>query len=157
MNIFRTLSAVVLLLSASSTLHAQKNYKRLHNQMLDQAKVLFANGDYVDAARIYKRLLPVDTTFAEVYREYGNCLEKIPGSREEATIYYEQAVRHDHTEAYLDLGAARHRQHRFDEAEELFKRYKILHFRAVEDAEVDSYLYSHLYAQAIQLSQQLHN
>lgn len=140
MNIFRTLSAVVLLLSASSTLHAQKNYKRLHNQMLDQAKVLFANGDYVDAARIYKRLLPVDTTFAEVYREYGICLEKIPGSREEATIYYEQAVRHDHTEAYLDLGTARHRQHRFDEAEELFKRYKNLHFRAVEDAEVDEYI-----------------
>src|SRR5690606_31633891 len=49
-----------------------------HNQMLDQAKVLFANGDYVDAARIYKRLLPVDTTFAEVYREYGICLRRSP-------------------------------------------------------------------------------
>lgn len=137
MNMFRTLSAVVLLLSASSALQAQKNYKRLHNQMLDQAKVLYANEDHADAARIYKRLLPVDTSFAEVYHEYGLCLLNIPGSRDEATPYFEQAVRHDHTEAYLELGSARHRQHRFDEAEELFERYKNLHFRALNDQEVD--------------------
>jgi len=133
----RSFSLLLVLLAGTSVMHAQKNYKRLHNQMLDQAKLLFANEDFEDAARIYKRLLPVDTTFGEVYHEYAVCLLNIPGSREMATPFLEQAVRHDHTEAYLELGSARHRQHRFDEAEQLFQRYKKLHFRAVKDDEVD--------------------
>lgn len=133
----RSFATLLVLLAVSSVVQAQQNYKRLHNQMLDQAKVLFANEDYEDAARIYKRLLPVDTTFGEVYHEYAVCLLNLPGSRGMAIPFLEQAVRHDHTEAYLELGSARHRQHRFEEAEQLFQRYKKLHFRAVKDEEVD--------------------
>lgn len=133
----RTLSLLIAMAMATLGLQAQKGYKRMHNQMLDQAKVLFANEEYEQAARIYKRLLPVDTAFAEVYHEYAICLVNMPGMREQAVPYLEQAVRHDHTEAYYHLAEARHRQLRFDEAAELFRRYKRLHFRAQSDDEVD--------------------
>lgn len=116
---------------------AQKNYKRVHNQMLDQAKVLYANEEYEQAARIYKRLLPLDSTFAEVYHEYGVCLANMPGTAEQATPFFEQATRHGNTEAHAWLAAARHRQHRFDEAIDLLNRYKRLHYRALKDVEVD--------------------
>ena len=133
----RSLTILLVVLTGILPVHGQKNYKRVHNQMLDQAKVLFANAEYEDAARIYKRLLPVDTSFAEVYHEYGVCLVNMPGGRDLATPFFEQAVRHGHTEAYLELAGARHRQHRFDESVELLQRYKRLHFRAVKDQEVD--------------------
>jgi hypothetical protein len=133
----RYLSLLIVALVCPFAVQAQKNYKRIHNQMLDQAKVLYANGEYQDAARIYKRLIPLDTTFSEVYHELGVCYASLPGTRELAIPLFEHAVRHGNTEAYFELAKARHRQHRFDEAIDLFQRYKKLHFRAVKDQEVD--------------------
>ncbi len=45
---------------SASPIMAQHGYKKLHFQMLDQAKSLLANEEYVEAAKVYKRLLPVD-------------------------------------------------------------------------------------------------
>ena len=121
----------------SPTAEAQVNYKRPHNQMLDQAKLFLAAEDYAEAAKIYKRLLPVDTEFVEVYYEYGVCLANLPGQREKAVPYLERAVRGGHTEAFYELAMARHRQQRFDDAADLLYRYKQLNYRVVRDVEVD--------------------
>ena len=40
-------------------------------QMLDQARVLLAAEDYEQAAKLYKRLAPVDTNFADAAYEFG--------------------------------------------------------------------------------------
>lgn len=130
-------SLTILLLLAATSLAAQKNYKRLHNQMLDQAKLLLANGEYKEAAKLYKRLVPVDSGFVEVWYEMGLCMANIPGQREQAVPYWEHAVRGGHTEAFHELGSARHRQQRFDEAIDLFNQYKQKFQRAVGDVEVD--------------------
>lgn len=127
---------IVLLLAATS-LAAQKNYKRLHNQMLDQAKVLLANEEYKEALKLYKRLVPVDSGFVEVFHEMGLCLANIPDLREQAVPYFEHAVRGGYTEAFHQLALARHRQQRFDEAIDLFNQYKQMNQRAVDNAEVD--------------------
>ena len=116
---------------------AQKNYKRSHLQMLDQARVLLAAEDYEQAAKLYKRLAPVDTNFADAAYEFGVCLWNIPGMRDHAFPHLERAVRKNHTEAYYQLGLARHRQMRFADAIELFERYKKLHLRNIKDHEVD--------------------
>ncbi len=136
----RTTALTLLILLGTSYAAAQKNYKRVHNQMLDQAKILLLAEDYEEAAKLYKRLVPVDTTFAEVSFEYGVCLVNIPGLKDHATAHFERAVRHNHTEAYLELAHARHRQQRFDEAIDLMERYKKLNQRAYKDAEVDRHI-----------------
>ena len=133
----RPLSALCLLVLLPFSSFAQKNYKRIHDQMLDQAKLLYANEEFEDAAKIYSKLLPLDTTFAEVYHELGVCLKNTIGSRKEAIPYFEQAARHGHTEAFYELGLVRHGQHRFEEAIAMFERYKLLHFRLVLNGEVE--------------------
>ena len=56
----RKLSTFALMLLACSAA-AQAIYKRPHNQMLDQAKAHLVAEDYAEAARLYKKLLPVYT------------------------------------------------------------------------------------------------
>jgi hypothetical protein len=119
---------------------AQKNYKRQHYQMLDQARQFHGGEEYEQAARFYKKLLPVDTTFAIVAHEYAVCLTNIPGMKDHAAPWFERAVRHNHTEAYFELGLSRHRQMRFAESIELMERYKKLNHRVHKDAEVDRYI-----------------
>jgi hypothetical protein len=115
---------------------AQPNYKRPHNQMLDEAKAHLANEDYGAALKVYNRLLPVDTTFVEVYYEVGLCYVNLPGQREKAIPHMERAVRGGHTEAHYELALLRHRQQRFDDAVDLLHAYRNLNYRAVKDAEV---------------------
>src|SRR5262245_43497823 len=124
-------------LFSASGANAQQHYKRAHNRMLDEAKALMAAGEYLNASRIYRKLIPVDTTFADNYYEMGYCLARVPGQREKAYAYLEKAVAHGHTEAHYELAMARHRQQRFDEAIELFADYKGIYYREVQDAEVD--------------------
>ena len=132
----RTINSI-LFLFIGSALVAQVNYKRPHNQLLDQAKAHLAAEDYAEAAKLYKRLLPVDTAFVEVYYEYGVCLANLPAQKEQAVPHLERAVRGGHTEAHYELAMARHRQQRFEDAADLLTRYKQLNYRAVKDAEVD--------------------
>lgn len=133
-------SLTVLVLLAGTLAHAQKGFKAMHHRMHDQAKILLAAEDHEEAAKIYKRIVAIDTNFAQVTHEYGVCLANIPELRENAVPLFERAVRQNFTESYLELGLARHRQHRFAEAINLMERYKKLNFRMVKDHEVDRYI-----------------
>jgi len=128
-------SAMILLISIPAI--GQQGYKKIHNQMLDQAKVMLANEDYEDAAKIYKKLLPVDPLFVEVFHDMGVCMANIPGKKDHAVTYFEKGVEGRYTESFYELGLARHRQQRFDDAVALFEQYKLANGRVVPDAEVD--------------------
>ncbi|MEZ4791604.1 MAG: tetratricopeptide repeat protein [Flavobacteriales bacterium] len=128
-------SALVLLLSTAAI--GQQGYKKIHFQMLDQAKTMLANEEYEEAAKVYKRLLPVDPLFAEVQHEMGLCYANIPKQRDKAVEYFERGVEGDHIESYYQLALARHRQQRFDEAVALFDKYREKHGRIVADNEVE--------------------
>src|SRR6188768_1731465 len=106
------LSTTALLLLVGISVFAQQGYKKIHNQMLDQAKVLLANEDYEEASKIYKRLLPVDPLFVEVFHEMGVCIVNMPGQKEKAITYFERGVEGHYTESYYELALARHRQQR---------------------------------------------
>lgn len=126
------------LFTASTALcFGQANYKRPHNQMLDQAKAHLASGDHAEALKIYKRLLPVDPAFVEVNYEAALCHINLPGQREQAIPLLERAVEGGHVEAHLELAKLRHRQQRFDDAMALYTAYKGLNYRLVKDTEVD--------------------
>ncbi len=128
---------MVLFTLAVTGLQAQKNYKRVHNQMLDQAKLLLANEEYEEAAKIYRRLVMIDTTFAEVDYEMGRCLVNMTEERETSIPFFERAVRWGDIEAHWELALARHRGQRFDEAMDLLDRYKQMNYRMVKDEEVE--------------------
>ena len=129
-----TLTLIGLTSTAS---FAQQGYKKIHNQMLDQAKTFLANEEYQEAAKIYKRLLPVDPLFAEVQHDMGLCMANLPGQKDKAMTYFERGVEGRYTESFYQLGSARHRAQRFDEAVALFDQYKLSTGRLVDDAEVD--------------------
>ena len=108
--------------------------------MLDQAKDALDHDDLEEAAKLYKRLLPVDTTFSPVYYEMGMCMIHMPGQKDKAAAMFEHAARHGHIEAIYELGMARHRQQRFDQALDLFTSYKSLKMRERNDVEVERQL-----------------
>lgn len=134
----RSLTLPILLTAVlAQTVNAQQNYKRAHNNMLDDAKALLAEGQYLEASKIYKKLLPVDTNFIEVYYEMAQCEKRLPGQRDRATLHLRKCADAGHTEAMYELGVAYHQQARFDESIGLMERYKHTFERAVADAEVD--------------------
>lgn len=133
----KQLSTTLLILLLPAIAFSQKGYTRLHNQMLDKAKVMLANEDYEDAAKIYKQLLPVDPAFVEVYHEMGVCQWNITGKKANAAAYFEKGVAGGYVESYIELAKARHWQQRFDEAVALCGEYKLQMGRMVDNAEVD--------------------
>ncbi len=124
-------------LSFAWTANAQKGYSRTHSKMLDEAKSLFEAHQWSDAARIYRKLVDVDTTFGEVPYELGICFNHMPGQRELAAAQFERASRNGSIEAKDEVAMMRHLQQRFDEEIVLLNAYKQETSRAVADAEVD--------------------
>ncbi|MFZ1688923.1 MAG: tetratricopeptide repeat protein, partial [Flavobacteriales bacterium] len=129
---------IAMILSAG--VNAQQGFKRTQNKMLDEAEVLMQAQEYSEAAKIYRRLVPVDTGFAEASYNLGLCEWNLPGRWESSAPHFARAARSGHTEAHYMLALCRHRQQRFDEALDLFTRYKQLFYRMVDDAEVDRHM-----------------
>lgn len=130
------LGSLIAMLACSQGF-GQKGYTRTHNKMLDEAQGLLAGEQWTDAAKIYRKLVPVDTTFGQVSYEYGLCLDHIPGQRDRAAVAFEQAARNNSIEAKYQLALMRHRQQRFDEEIQLLTAYKQANGREVDNAEVD--------------------
>ncbi|MCB0791336.1 MAG: PD40 domain-containing protein [Flavobacteriales bacterium] len=120
--------------------HAQTGFKRVHDRMLDEAQFLFNTGDYLEASRIYERLLPVDTNFTQVAYELGQCYLQLPGQKSKAVPLFERGVRQGHTESFYQLALARHRQERFNEEIDLLNKYEQLFHREVDDPEVERHI-----------------
>lgn len=133
----RSLLVLLSSLCAVGAAEAQIGYSRTHSRMLDEAHGLYEAEQWVDAAKIYKRLLPVDTTFADVYYELGMCEAHIPGQRDKAVGRFEVAARHGSNEARYQLALLRHRQQRFDEEVALLNEYKKGKERTADDKEVE--------------------
>lgn len=130
-----TLLTIALIIGMCA--HAQQGFKRTQSKMLDEAELLMQAEEYAEAAKIYRRLVPADTGFAEVSYNLGLCEWRLPGRWESSATHFARAVKSNNTEAHYMLALCRHRQQRFDEALDLFTRYKQLYYRMVDDAEVD--------------------
>lgn len=123
--------------TGNAVVQAQQGYTRTHYRMLDEAKALLDAGQWSEATKIYRRLLTVDTAFADVFLEIGQCEVRLPGMRDIAADHFATAARHGSVEAVHFLAVERHRQQRFDEAVGLLNKYKGSPGRTVPDAEVD--------------------
>ena len=72
------MTAMLMAIALSGTVEAQRGYNRAQYNMLDEARVLMEAGQWTDAYRIYKRLVNVDTTFAETFYGIGMCEVNMP-------------------------------------------------------------------------------
>jgi len=133
----RLIPALLLALVLAGSAEAQRGYSRAQYNMLDEARILVEAGQWADAYRIYKRLVSVDTTFAETYYGMGLCEVNMPDKRERSVERFEVAARHGSVEGIYQLARARHGQERFSEAITLFEQYRHETGREVPNAEVD--------------------
>ncbi len=123
--------------SITASAFAQQGYTRIHNKMLEDAKSLYAGSQWLEAQKVYKKLLSVDTAFADVYYEIGVCETHLPGQRERAVTHFEQAARHGSLEAQYQLALTRHKEERFDEEIGLLTAYKQGTVREIDNTEID--------------------
>lgn len=133
----RSITPLLLTLLLGPAAEAQKGYGRSQYAMLDQARGLADAGQWSDAYRIYKRLLEVDTAFAETSFGLGLCEVNMPEKRGQATGHFEMAVRHGSVEGILQLALARHRQQRFAEEVALLQQYLLKSGRELPNLEVE--------------------
>ncbi|MGB3870977.1 MAG: hypothetical protein WA937_16110 [Flavobacteriales bacterium] len=131
------MTAMLMAIALSGTVEAQRGYNRAQYNMLDEARVLMEAGQWTDAYRIYKRLVNVDTTFAETFYGIGMCEVNMPDKRDKSAARFEVAVRYGSVEGIYQLAMARHRQQRFGEEITLLEQYRHETGREVPNAEVD--------------------
>lgn len=133
----RYLLQFLVILTTAGHVHAQRGYSRADYKMLDDAKAMLDAGQWVEASGLYKRLLGVDTAFADVFHELALCEVRIPGGRHLAAGHFAKAHRLGHVEAGYHLAIEQHVAQRFDEAVMLLNKYKKEPGRTITDAEVD--------------------
>lgn len=133
----KTSISLLVGLALSGSVTAQTGYSRQHYRMLDDAKAMLDGQQWEEAAKLYKKLLPVDSTFADVHFELAQCLVKLPGQRSAAAEHFAAASRHGNSEALYHMAVERHVQQRFDEAVILLNRYRATGHRSIPDVEVD--------------------
>jgi hypothetical protein len=130
------LAALLTALMAGSA-QAQHGYNRFQYEMLDEARSMMEAGQWSDAYRLYKPLLAVDTSFADVYLGIGVCEANLPDKRVQATGHLEAAVRHGSVEGLYQLALDRHRHQRFTEEIALLDEYRAKGARELPNAEVE--------------------
>ena len=135
----RTRYSTLLLpaLLVCGTLQAQRGYNHAQYRMLDEAKILLDAGQWNDAYKIYKQLLPVDTTFAEAYYGVGMCEVNMPNKKDEAATHFAVAARNGSVEGQFQLALAYHRQGNFDAEILQLQAYRKRGSRDMTNAEVD--------------------
>lgn len=136
-NQYLLIGALWLAVLPFGSAEAQRGYTRAQYNMLDEARTLMDAGQWSDAYKIYKRLLYLDTTFAETYYGIGMCEANMPDKRAKAVGHFEVAVRHGSLEAVYRLALERHRQQRFAEEITLLEQYRNQNGRDIPRAEVD--------------------
>lgn len=134
---YQPIAALMLALACCGTAGAQRGYTRIQYNMLDEARSLMEAGQWTDAYKTYKRLLYLDTTFAETYCGIGMCEVNMPSLRDRAAGHFEVAVRHGSLEALYRLALERHRQERFAEEITLLESYRRQNGRDIPKEEVD--------------------
>ncbi|MCI1751487.1 MAG: hypothetical protein LKM36_01080 [Flavobacteriales bacterium] len=130
-------AALALALTIGSAAQAQRGYTRAQDRMLEEARSFAYGEQWADAYMLYKGLLPIDTTFADVYQEAAMCELRLPGMRDLADGHFEIAARLGNTEAVYHMALARHRQQRFDEEIALLEQYGKMRDRDTDPADVD--------------------
>lgn len=127
----------VLCVAASLNMAAQKKLGRYHKNLLYEADIYYAQGDYYYAAELYMQLTKVDSKNPEFVGRLGVCYFHLPPYRSEAKRFLELGVDLDHTESKYYLAKERVSEYRFSDALALIEDYEDDSDRQKSQAEID--------------------
>ena len=131
---------IFLVLMSFSEIFSQKNYTRLHRDVLDEANLYFYDEDYQTALSIYEQLYDIDTSYNEINYLIGACLINIRGKEDDAFHYLNKAVNGDIKEANFWLARAYHIRMDFENAIKYYKYYEHLPEKEIPEEEIKRYL-----------------
>lgn len=133
----RPITAWLLCMLLTFGAAAQPGFKRADLRIYDDAMILFEEGAWKEAYQGFKRVIKVDTTYADLHYALGVCALNLPGHRSEAAAHFEAAIRHGNTESLYELAMIRHQEARFDEAINLLDTYRRTPRPRIDREEVD--------------------
>ncbi|RLD27558.1 MAG: hypothetical protein DRI54_00890 [Bacteroidetes bacterium] len=119
---------------------SQKNYTRLHRDVLEEATLYFYEEDYQTALSIYEQLYVIDSSFNEINYLIGACMINIRGKEDDAFPYLEIAVEGDIKEANFWFARAYHIRMDFENAIKYYKVYEHFPEKEVSDEEIKRFL-----------------
>ena len=131
---------LIIALLSFFEIFSQKNYTRLHRDVLDEATLYFYNEDYPTALAIYEQLYVIDTSYNEINYLIGACMINIRGKEDGAFPYLTIAVEGDIKEANFWLARAYHIRMEFENAIKYYKYYEHFPEKEIPDEELKRYL-----------------
>ncbi|PCH99183.1 MAG: hypothetical protein COB85_00550 [Bacteroidetes bacterium] len=131
----------LFLLSGVASVFSQHKWSKEQKMQLREADYYFKITNYLGALRIYRVLYEIDSIAPELNHKIGVCMFEAGREKLETIPYFEKAVGKEYVEAFIYLARCYHLQGRFDEAIELYNRYKDAEAKkVVEHTEVDRYI-----------------
>jgi tetratricopeptide (TPR) repeat protein len=136
-KLYLILFATVFCFATSFDVAAQKKLGRYHKNLLYEADIYYAQGDYYYAAELYMQLTKVDPKNPEIVGRLGICYFHLPPYRSEAKRFLELAAKLDYTEAKFYLARERVSEYRFFDALALIADYEEDADRLKSNAEIE--------------------
>lgn len=136
----RLISAVIILVSICSVdSSAQSKMGRYHKNMLYEADLYFAQGDYYYAAELYNQLSLVEPDNGELLGKLGICYFNLPPFKEESLRFLELGVKNGDTESMYYLAKWKMIGYQFFDALQLIKTYENKADRMKSSAEINHF------------------
>lgn len=127
---------------------------RKQKRELFKADTKYEKGDFVNAAKIYETLLPLDSTSNELNYRIGVCKYEVRRTRESSFAYFKKVSPAAYPEVNYYMGKLHHSYGKFEEAIEYFHAYinftgeKEHKVKEIEDL-IEKCYYAILYTSAI--------
>jgi tetratricopeptide (TPR) repeat protein len=121
----RILSLLLFFLcSAVGDISAQSKMGRYHKNMLYEADLYYAQGDYYYAAELYQQLSQVEPDNGELLGKLGICYFNLPPFKEESLRYLELGAKNGDTESLYFLAKWKMAGYQFFDAIKLIETYE---------------------------------
>lgn len=119
-----TIVALIALLGFSQLATAQKKMGRYHKNLLYEADIYYAQGDFYYASELYTELCKVQPNNGELLSKLGICYFNLPPLKDEAERFLELAVKNNDQEAKFYLAQLCIEDYRFYDAMNFLDEYR---------------------------------
>jgi len=118
-----TILLLIAILGISQLASAQKKMGRYHKNLLYEADIYYAQGDYYYASELYTELCKVQPNNGELLGKLGICYFNLPPLKNEAERFLELAIKNEDQEAKYYLAILCIEDYRFYDAMKLLEEY----------------------------------
>lgn len=138
MKMNKILILVALMLGIATQVEAQKRLSRYQKNLLFEADIYFAQGDYYYASQLYTEVSKAAPEDPELLGKLGICYYNLPTLKDQSERFLELAVENKDTEAMFYLAKLRIEEYKFFDALDLIDAYVNKADRMKSVAEIDA-------------------